>query len=146
MGKLMQFIKKCDKNYTIFLRLGLSVILIMHSIPGMFDGGINNFGNLYLNEIGFYPIGILLAWLIKISHLIAAVLLIINRKIILAALITLPVMIIGIILIHYKEGWFVVGGGRNGMEFNFLIIIVLIQIIINDSRKNKLNLSYNKIK
>lgn len=34
----------------------------------------------------------------------------------------------GIVLVHYQEGWFVVGGGRNGMEYNFLLICVLISI------------------
>jgi len=28
--------------------------------------------------------------------------------------------------VHYKEGWFVVGGGRNGVEFNFLMICVFV--------------------
>ena len=124
-------------NNSLMLRIALAVILSVHSIPGMFDGGINAFGNHYLNNIGFSPIGVPLAWLIKISHLLAAILFLINRKVICASIITLPVMIMGIVLIHFHEGWFVVGGGRNGMEFNFLIIFVVIQVMINDYQNSK---------
>jgi putative oxidoreductase len=34
-------------------------------------------------------------------------------------------------MIHGKEGWFVVGGGRNGVEFNFILILILTQLIYN---------------
>jgi putative oxidoreductase len=35
----------------------------------------------------------------------------------------------GIIMVHYPEGWFVVGAGRNGVEFNFLLIFTLVTIM-----------------
>jgi len=35
-------------------------------------------------------------------------------------------------MIHFSEGWFVVGGGRNGMEFNFLLIAALVTIMFPD--------------
>jgi putative oxidoreductase len=36
-------------------------------------------------------------------------------------------------MIHLKEGWFVVGGGRNGVEFNFLLIMALLSIVYPDA-------------
>jgi len=116
-------------NGTLLLRLAVAIILLTHSIFGIFDNGINDFGNLYLNEIGFAPFGVLLAWLIKLSHIIAAVLLVLNKYIKLAGFVTIFVLIMGIVLVHFKEGWFVVGGGRNGVEYNFLLIIVLLAIM-----------------
>jgi putative oxidoreductase len=45
----------------------------------------------------------------------------------------------GIILVHFKEGWFVVGGGRNGVEYNFLLIVVLMTIMYpNGLKKNSI--------
>ena len=120
---------------TLVLRTGVAVILIMHSVPGMFDGGVNAFGNLYLNEIGFAPFGVFLAWTIKLSHAVAAILLLANRYLSVAAFITLPTLIMGIIMIHFKEGWFVVGGGRNGMEFNILLMCVLIYLALINTKK-----------
>jgi putative oxidoreductase len=111
------------------LRLAVAVILLAHSIPGMFDNGINNFGKLYLNEIGFAPYGVALAWAIKLSHVAAAICLLLNKYIKLACLVTIAILITGIFMVHLKEGWYVVGGGRNGIEFNFLLIIVLLTII-----------------
>jgi putative oxidoreductase len=35
-----------------------------------------------------------------------------------ASIVTIFVLIMGIILVHLEEGWYVVGGGRNGVEFN----------------------------
>ncbi len=124
-------------NNTFLLRLPVAIILLVHGISGMFNNGINDFGNLYLNQIGFAPIGVYLAWTIKLSHVFSAICLLLNKFIKLAGLITIFVLIMGIILVHFKEGWFVVGGGRNGVEFNFLLIFTLLAIMFpNGLQKN----------
>jgi putative oxidoreductase len=122
-------IKPLTMNGTLLLRLAVALILLTHSIFGIFNNGINDFGNLYLNQIGFAPFGVVIAWSIKLSHVVAAVLLILNKYIKLAGFVTIFVLIMGIILVHFQEGWFVVGGGRNGAEYNFLLIIVLVAIM-----------------
>jgi putative oxidoreductase len=114
----------------LVLRITLAAVFFMHGIPSIFTGAVNNFGNLYLNEVGFAPIGLPLAWMIKLSHVACAVLLILNRYIRVAALITIPILVAGIIMIHAAEGWFVVGAGRNGVEFNVLLIGVLVYLAI----------------
>ncbi|MCC9065248.1 DoxX family protein [Flavobacterium piscisymbiosum] len=122
-------------NGTLLLRIAVAIILLTHSVFGIFDNGINDFGNLYLNQIGFAPFGVFIAWSIKLSHIIAAVLLVLNKYIKLAGFVTIFVLIMGIILVHFQEGWFVVGGGRNGVEYNFLLIIVLLAIMYPDGYK-----------
>ncbi len=122
-------------NNTVILRFAVAIILLTHSIPGMFNNGVNDFGNLYLNQIGFAPVGVYLAWMIKISHVVCAVLLLLNRFIKPAAIITIFILILGIVLVHFKEGWFVVGGGRNGVEYNFLLICVLVAIMFPNGWK-----------
>lgn len=130
-------IKLLIMNGTLLLRIAVAIILLTHSIFGIFDNGINDFGNLYLNQIGFAPFGVVIAWSIKLSHIVAAVLLIWNKYIKLAGFVTIFVLIMGIILVHFQEGWFVVGGGRNGVEYNFLLIIVLLAIMYpNGFKKN----------
>lgn len=116
-------------NGTLLLRIAVAIILLTHSVFGIFNNGINDFGNLFLNQIGFAPFGIFLAWSIKLSHIVAAVLLLLNKYIKLAGFITIFILIMGIILVHFQEGWFVVGGGRNGVEYNFLLICVLLAIM-----------------
>lgn len=120
---------------TFILRVALAIILITHSVPGMFDGGVNAFGEHYLNQIGFSPLGVPIAWAIKLSHVVCAILLILNRYIKPAAIITILIFIMGIVMVHFKEGWFVVGGGRNGVEYNFLLICVLFYIMFPNGFK-----------
>lgn len=124
-------------NNTFLLRLVVVIILLMHGIPGMFDNGINDFGKLYLNEAGFAPIGVPLAWAIKLSHIVCAFCFLFNRYIKPAAIITIIVLIAGIVMVHFKEGWYVVGGGRNGVEFNVLLIFVLLTIMFPDGLKKR---------
>lgn len=116
-------------NTTFLLRLAVAIILLAHSIPGLFNNGINDFGNLFLNEVGFAPLGVPLAWAIKLSHIVCAFCLLLEKYVKWACLITIVILVAGIIMVHFKEGWFVVGGGRNGVEFNFLMIFALLTIM-----------------
>ncbi|RED27206.1 putative oxidoreductase [Flavobacterium cutihirudinis] len=122
-------------NGNLLLRIAVSIILLTHSIFGMFNNGINDFGNLYLNQIGFAPFGVFLAWSIKLSHVVTAILFLLNKYVKLAGFVTIFVLLMGIILVHYQEGWFVVGGGRNGVEYNFLLIVVVLAIMYPNGYK-----------
>ena len=124
----------------LLIRWATAIILIMHSIPGMFNNGVNDFGNLYLNQIGFAPVGLYLAWTIKLSHVAAAILLILNRYLQWAVWPTVAILLVGIFMVHFPNGWFVVGGGYNGIEYNVLLIAVLIQIYL--SRQTSSNPEY----
>jgi putative oxidoreductase len=122
--------KQAFIGQSLILRLTLALILIMHSVPGMFNGGIHDFGTLYLDPLGFAPFGLAIAWAVKLSHLASALLLILNRYIKAAALITIPVLLAGILMVHGREGWFVVGGGSNGVEYNVLLIAVFVHLFL----------------
>ena len=118
------------------IRLGVAVILLVHGAAGMFNDGVNNFGNLYLNTVGFAPFGLALAWAIKISHVVCAVSLLTRRYVVITSIFTIFILIMGIIMVHAPNGWFVVGGGRNGVEFNVLLILILAQFSF-DNYKTK---------
>lgn len=116
-------------NSTFLLRTAVAIILLTHSLPSIYTGDVNNFGNLYLNTVGFAPIGVPLAWAIKLSHVAAAICLLLDKYIKPAAIVTISILLAGIVMLHFKEGWYVVGGGRNGWEYNFLLIVVLVSIM-----------------
>lgn len=123
-------------NSTFLLRTAVAIILLTHSLPSIYTGDVNNFGNLYLNTVGFAPIGVPLAWAIKLSHVAAAICLLFDKFIKPAAIVTISILLTGIVMLHFKEGWYVVGGGRNGWEYNFLLIVVLLSIMFpNGLRK-----------
>jgi putative oxidoreductase len=115
---------------TLVLRITLAAVFFMHGIPSIFTGAVNNFGNQHLNTVGFAPMGLPLAWAINLSHVACAILLILNRYIRLAAIVTIPILVAGIIMVHAAHGWFVVGEGTNGVEFNVLLISVLVYLAI----------------
>ena len=119
-------------NSTLLLRIIVAIILLIHGMAGMFNNGVNDFGNLYLNEVGFAPIGLPLAWAIKISHVIAAICLLMEKYVKAGCLVTIAILITGIFMVHLPHGWYVVGGGSNGVEFNVLLIVVLVTIMFPD--------------
>lgn len=117
-------------QHQFLLRFAIAVILLMHAVPSIVSGDVNAFGNEYLREQGFGAMGLPLAWLIKISHLAGAILLLANRWILPTALVTIVILIAGIWMVHLPHGWYVVGGGSNGVEFNFLLIFALLNLIL----------------
>jgi putative oxidoreductase len=116
-------------NNTLILRIAVSIVLLAHSVPSIISGGVNDFGTLYLDQVGFAPFGLLIAWAVKLSHVVGAVLLLMDKYVKWAGWVTIVILVAGIIMIHGKEGWFVIGFGRNGMEFNVLLIMVLLSIM-----------------
>jgi putative oxidoreductase len=66
---------------------------------------------------------------VVLLQVFTSILLLVNKYIIIAAIINIVILLAGIVTVHFKEGWFVVGGGRNGVEFSFVLIIVLLAIV-----------------
>ncbi|MCP9765619.1 DoxX family protein [Lacihabitans soyangensis] len=111
-----------------FLRIALIIVFLMHSVPGIFNNGINDFGKLYLNNAGFAPFGLPLAWAVKLSHLALVFSLLTDKFLKVTSIITILILLVGIYMVHLPNGWFVVGGGRNGIEFNFILIFSLLSV------------------
>ncbi len=122
-------------NNTFLLRVAVSITLLMHGVPSILEGSVNDFGTYYLNENGFSPFGVPLAWAIKLSHIACAVCLLAERYVKIACLVFMAILVSGIVMLHFHEGWYVVGGGRNGMEFNVLMIFVLLAIMYPNGLK-----------
>ncbi|MBL1222978.1 DoxX family protein [Chryseobacterium sp. L7] len=112
-----------------YLRSALSVILLMHSVVSIFSGDVNDFGRLYLDTIGFSPFGIYLAWTVKLIHLFSVFLIWSDRYVKAVSVAHILILMLGIYLVHWQNGWYVVGGGTNGIEFNVLLICCFLQLI-----------------
>jgi putative oxidoreductase len=133
-------------NNLLLLRLSVATIFLSHSLHGIFnENDISNFGNLFLNEIGFAPFGVFIAWSVVISQIVTSIFLLLNKCVKIASIINIIILLFGIVTVHYKEGWFVVGAGRNGMEFSFLLICVLLSIIVLNLKDKNLKGNLNGI-
>lgn len=124
-------------NYRPFdlLRITIAIILCVHGIARIYLNIVDDFG-VFLDNEGFV-FGVFLAWMITILEIVGSMLLIFNILTFWICLYFIIQLLMGILLVHLSAGWFVVGAGRNGMEYSVLLIVVLISIALN----NKLNTS-----
>ncbi|MCL9805527.1 DoxX family protein [Flavobacterium amniphilum] len=117
---------------TFLIRFGLAVVMFMHSVPSIVSGDVLAFGNEFLASKGFGIFSVPLAITIKLIHLFSIYALLANRFLKPIAILNIIILISGIIMIHGQEGWYVVGGGRNGIEFNFILIFVFLSFWFPD--------------
>lgn len=108
------------------VRVAAAGNMLIHGISRVVTGGVAPFDE-YLSSLGFPPYS---AFIITAFELIAAVLIIVNRWTSILSIVFCVELIMGIILVHGPEGWFVVGHGRNGAEYNVLLILCFIGAII----------------
>jgi putative oxidoreductase len=118
----------------IILRLYLALTMIVHGAARIYAGGVAPFGN-FLDGVGF-PFGLYLAWAITIFELVGGLTLITGYFVPVLALVFAFELLMGIILVHAPNGWFVVGLGRNGMEYSVLLIVAFICVAISGYGKN----------
>ncbi|HCA06903.1 DoxX family protein [Chryseobacterium sp.] len=125
------------KNF--YIRSALSVILLMHSVVSIFSGDVNDFGRLYLDAVGFSPFGIYLAWAVKLIHLFSVFLIWSDRWVKVVSIPNMFILTLGIYFLHWQNGWYVVGGGANGIEFNVLLICCFLQLFFTDYHFEKMH-------
>lgn len=109
------------------IRIVIALIMIIHPLHRTYNGNVTGFGE-YLDSIG-YPFGVAVAWLITITQIIGSLALIFGKFIVPFSILNIGIFLVGIVLVHYPDGWFVVGGGTNGMEFSFALIACLLGIV-----------------
>lgn len=107
-------------DHTFLLRFALAVVMIMHGIPAFLEGSVIDFGKRLEESFGFMGVPIAIA--VKGIHVVSVFALLANRYVKPIALLNIVIFVAGIIMIHAANGWYVVGGGRNGVEYNFLLI------------------------
>lgn len=117
------------------LRAGTAAMMIVHGVARAWLGIVDDFG-VVLNTWGF-PAGFALAWAITIVEIAGGALLAGN-------LLVRPLcawfafqLLMGIYLIHGRAGWFVVGAGRNGMEYSVLLILCLAVIAMTSGAAHR---------
>lgn len=117
----------------VIIRIFLAATMIIHGAARINASGVAPFGE-FLTISGF-PLGFYLAWAITIFEIIGGIVLAAGYLVPVLASIFAIQLLMGIILVHAKEGWFVVGLGRNGMEYSVLLIICFLAIAFAHFRK-----------
>lgn len=108
------------------LRITVALLILIHGVYRLAAGLVVPFGT-WLDSIGF-PFGYGWAMAVTLYELVGPALMLTRRWTRLAALGHAAILTLGMILVHLPAGWFVVGGGRNGMEYSVLLIVSLLAI------------------
>lgn len=103
----------------LIIRLAACANMIIHGVTRLVNGGVIPFDG-YLSSLGFPPYT---AWVITTFEILASLVIIAGKWVSLLSILFCMLLAMGIILVHFPEGWFVVGAGRNGMEYSLLLII-----------------------
>jgi putative oxidoreductase len=123
------------KYAVIFLRVVVALIMLIHGVGRIYFGIVDGFGE-FLTLNGF-PIGFYLAWAITVFEIIGSILIAVGFYVAPLAIIFALHLLCGIYLVHLKDGWFVVGAGRNGAEFSVLLVASFITLTISHYGKNR---------
>lgn len=113
-----------DKTLWTVLRLTLAGLILAHGWHRFLHGGVAPFGT-WLDGQGLM-FGLAIAWSITVFEMVAPVVFAAGRFVLPLSLVFSAIYAVGIALVHAPAGWFVVGPGRNGVEFSVLLIVALL--------------------
>ncbi|HTO74134.1 MAG TPA: DoxX family protein [Gemmatimonadales bacterium] len=117
------------------LRIAVCVLIFVHGSFRLVTGGVIPFGE-FLTE-SHIPLGPVVAGGITAIEMIGTIVLALGYFVRPLAIYYAAELTMGIILVHVKEGWFVVGGGRNGMEYSVLLICVFLAVASSPPERRK---------
>ena len=112
------------------LRVAVASVFVIHGITRLMNGGVGGFGE-FIGSWGL-PAGVALAWTITVVEVLGGVSLAAGYGVRALAAWFALVIATGIVMVHAPNGWFVVGAGRNGVEYSVLIIASLLAVALTE--------------
>jgi putative oxidoreductase len=112
------------------LRVAVACVFVVHGIARIVNGTVGGFGQ-FLGASGF-PLGVAIAWTLTLVEVAGGVALALGFCVRPLAVWYAAEILTGIALVHWSEGWFVVGAGRGGMEYSVLIVACLAAVFLAD--------------
>ena len=90
----------------------------------------------WLDSLGF-PFGLGIAWGVTLIEIVGTPLLALRRFVFPLCCVYVAIYLAGLVLVHWPAGWFVVGLGRNGMEYSVLLIVCLVVVAWQDAPRTR---------
>ncbi|WP_197017657.1 DoxX family protein [Pseudoxanthomonas suwonensis] len=116
--------KRNDDWLWAILRVTLAILVAAHGWARLLHDAVAPFG-AWLDGQGLMA-GAAIAWAVTGYEIVASVLLAAGRYVFPVCLGFAAIYLVGLVLVHLPEGWFVVGLGRNGMEYSVLLVCTLL--------------------
>jgi putative oxidoreductase len=123
------------------VRVAAAAMMVIHGIARVRLGTVGGFGQ-FLESHG-YPNGLVLAWILTIVEIAGGAILAAGYLVWPLALWFVSELATGIVLVHAKLGWFVVGAGQGGAEYSALLIAALLGAALADPVSNRLGRKLN---
>ncbi len=115
----------------VLVRIAAAAMMVVHGTFRAATGGVAGFGEFLSSQ--HVPFGHGVAGLLTAVEIAGGLLLVSGRFVRpLCAWFAIQ-LLFGIALVHFREGWFVVGGGRNGFEYSSLLIVCFVAVAIDAS-------------
>ena len=119
----------------IVLRLTLAGLIAAHGWARLLAGGVEPFG-AWLSSQGL-PFGPAIAWAVTALEIVGTPLFAWGRLVFALSLLFAAIYSVGIVMVHAKAGWFVVGLGRNGAEYSVLLIVALLCVGVQHAPRSR---------
>lgn len=111
------------------LAIVIAVFMILHGISRIVTNGVGGFGEFLDSK--HFPVGHLLAWALTVGELLFGLLMIVGLFVEVCCIFFAVELLFGIILVHYQNGWFVVGHTLGGMEYNVLMMVCFVLVLLS---------------
>lgn len=121
----------------LLLRTLIPLFFVAHAVTRILNGTVDQFA-YFLAIRGFF-VPTVMVWAITIYEIIGGIALALGYYTKYLSLGFILMLIIGNILIHYQNGWWVGEHGEGGMEYSCALILVLIVIAASKNKKEKFN-------
>lgn len=108
------------------LRIVLGVIFIAHGLPKL-TGGIEGTAGFF-GQLGI-PVPLIAAWFIALLETLGGLMLVVGFFVTPVSLLLAAHMLTGIILVHAANGFYVIGPGQGGIEFNLLLAVCALAMV-----------------
>jgi putative oxidoreductase len=112
------------------LRVAVASVFVVHGIARLANGTVGGFGQ-FLGSQGF-PFGVAIAWTLTLVELLGGIAFALGLLVRPLCAWYAAEILTGIALVHWSQGWFVVGAGRGGMEYSVLIVACLAAVFLAD--------------
>jgi putative oxidoreductase len=121
------------------LRMLVGLIFMTHGIARLVQNSLSGFGG-FLESQGL-PAGFYLAWGVTLFETIFGLCMFLGYFVRIFCIGEILILLGGIIMVHWQNGWFVVGMTLGGIEYSVVLIVVLISILMAYSKaENKSSL------
>lgn len=110
------------------LRVVTGVVFIAHGAPKLFGGGVEGLAGM-LGGLGV-PLAGAAAWIVTLLEFFGGLALVVGFLVAPVALLLSFHMLMGIVLVHAPNGFYVIGPGEGGIELNLLLIASLLTLVL----------------